>query len=265
MAAREQRGSTAPGMLLHGFGDSPECWSPLLAALDDDVDITTPAAPGHAGEPAPSDDALQLDYLAEVAKRHAASAVARAGRKIVLGGHSMGAATATAVAAQRPDLVCALYLEDPPWGWPPSDEPDPGAEQYTGELAEWIAGLQQSDHEDRVDWCLTHNPGWPRDEYDIWARAKAEVDPAVFDATIDLGRYAWQPLAEAVRCPVTLLVGSPDRGSTCDPEVADYLASLPGWTVIRLPDAGHDLRRENRAAAVAALTDLLHTAAQCEG
>ncbi len=251
----------APAVLLHGFGDSPECWSPLIAAIDDDVQVTTPAAPGHAREQLPVGTALELGYLAAVATAHVAAAAHRAGRPVVVGGHSMGAATALAVAAASPDLVAGLYLEDPPWSWPPSDEPDPGAAAQTAELALWIAGLQGSTHDDRVQWCLDHNPGWPRDEYDIWARAKAEVDPAVFDHSIDVGRFAWRTLAELIRCPVIVLAGDWDRGSTCMPEVTDTLEQLPGWQVRRVRGAGHDVRREDRPAAIAALTDLLRSAA----
>ena len=149
----------------------------------------------------PAGAALELGYLAAVATVHVAAAARRDGRPIVLGGHSMGAATATAVAAANPDLVAGLYLEDPPWSWPPSEEPDPTVAAKTAEYAQWIAGLQGSSHEDRVQWCLDHNPGWPRDEYDIWARAKAEVDSSVFEHPIDLGRHSWQPLGRPGALP----------------------------------------------------------------
>ncbi len=251
----------APAVLLHGFGDSPECWSPLLAAIEDDVQVATPAAPGHAREQMPAGTALELGFLADVAIGHVEAAAHRAGRPVIVGGHSMGAATAVSVAARRPDLVAGLYLEDPPWSWPPSLEPDLTVGEKTAEYAQWIAGLQGSTHEDRVQWCLDHNPGWPRNEYDIWARAKAEVDPAVFDHDIDLGRFAWQPLVSGVHCPVTVLVGEPALGSTCMTEVADYLADLPGWHVIRVPGAGHDVRRQDRGAAIAAFTGALRAAA----
>lgn len=253
----------APAVLLHGFGDSPECWSPLLAAVADalgtDIAVSTPAAPGHASERLPEGASLHLEYLVRTAIDYVAPIAEDAGRPVLLGGHSMGAATAAAVAAARPDLVAGLYLEDPPWSWPPSSDPDPGTGEQTAELAQWITGLQGSSHEDRVQWCLDHNPGWPRDEYDIWARAKAEVDPAVFARPIDLGRFAWQSFAQAVSCPVTLLVGEWASGSTCMPQVADYLAGL-GWRVVQIRGAGHDVRRQNRQAAIESFNSALRAA-----
>jgi pimeloyl-ACP methyl ester carboxylesterase len=260
-----ERSAVCPAALLHGFGDSPECWSPLLAALADSLDeeltVATPAAPGHAQEPLPEGAALDLPFLAEVAVGYLTPIVEEAGRRAVVGGHSMGAATAVAVAAMRPDLVAGLYLEDPPWSWPPGPESAEAKSAGTAELAHWIAGLQGSSHEDRVQWCLEHNPGWPMDEYDIWARAKAEVDPAVFGRPIDIGRFAWQPLVDAVQCPVTMLIGNWDRGSACMPQVADYVESL-GWNFVRVPNAGHDVRRQDRPAAIKALTFALHAAEQ---
>ncbi len=259
--ARVETHQLAPAVLLHGFGDSPECWSPLLAAIDEDVDVATPAAPGHAGERLGPDGSINLDFLTEAALTHVAAAAERTDRAVVVGGHSMGAATALRVAVEVPELVAALYLEDPPWSWPPSKEPDPGVAAHTAELATWIFGLQSSSHDDRVRWCWEHNPGWPGDEYDIWATAKAELDPAVFDRPIDLGRFAWQGPAERVECPVVVLVGDWDRGSACMPAVADHLAQLPNWRVNHIHGTGHDVRRQNRGAAIAAFVDLLRQAA----
>jgi pimeloyl-ACP methyl ester carboxylesterase len=246
----------APAVLFHGFGDSPECWSPLIAAIDEDVVVMTPAAPGHAGERLPPQQALDLPFLTDVALAHVTAAVARAGRPVVVGGHSMGAATAVAVAARRPDLVAGVFLEDPPWWWPPHDGPDPTVQAKTDEYRDWIAGLQASSHEDRVQWCLDHNPGWPADEYDIWARAKAEIDPAVFDRPIDLGRFSWQPAVQAVRCPATIVVGRWDLGSACMPEVVELLEVRDHWRTVRL-DVGHDVRRQARPVVAREFVDLL--------
>jgi pimeloyl-ACP methyl ester carboxylesterase len=228
----------------------------MLGELGGDLDIVTPAAPGHAGEMMPPDTSLTVDSLAAAALQHVVAAVERAERPIAIGGHSMGAVTAAAIAARRPDLVSALFLEDPPWSWPPSNEPDPDLTEFTEELADWIIGLQHSSHSDRVAWCVDHNPGWPEDEYEVWARSKAEMDPAVFRSQIDMQRFAWRQYADAIQCPVTLLVGEWKRGSVCHPQVADYLEKC-GWRIVRIPAAGHDLRRDNRKAVISAFKDVL--------
>ena len=64
------------------------------------------AAP-TAGTSAPNDQSSLNETSA------ASEPTPAAGLKPILIGHSMGAATAAVVAAQRPDLVSALVLEDP--------------------------------------------------------------------------------------------------------------------------------------------------------
>ena len=54
----------------------------------------------------PAEPLLRQHYSQEL--------VAERGGPIVVGGHSMGSGTALGVAAQRPDLVNGLWLEDPP-------------------------------------------------------------------------------------------------------------------------------------------------------
>ena len=249
---------TNPLVLLHGFGDSPQCWAPFVRALRERVTVavTLPAAPGHAGLP-PAPKGLVLQALADHAAEHVRRTAEAAGRPVVLGGHSMGAATATAIAAAHPDLVAGLFCEDPPWGWPPSDAPDRTVDVVNAQYREWILGLQSGDHASRVRWCHDHNPGWPQDEYDPWARSKADVHPGAFDPPLDIGRFRWQPIAHAVRCPAALVVGDPAHGSVTAPEAADDLAAGTTWTVTRLPGVGHDVRRQAREATLTALTDLL--------
>lgn len=231
----------------------------MLGDIGGDLDIVTPAAPGHAGKTMSPDTSLTVEFLTAAALPYVAATVEHAGRPIVVGGHSMGAVTAVAIAARHPELVWALFLEDPPWSWPPNDDPDPNLDEFTVELADWIIGLQHSSQSDRIAWCLDHNPGWPQDEYDTWARSKAEVDPAVFESPIDVQRFTWRQHTDAITCPVTMLVGEWERGSACMPEVADYLEGR-GWHLIRVPETGHDVRRDDRAAAVSALKSVLAAA-----
>ena len=256
------RENPPPVVLLHGFGDSPECWQPFLHAMPAElvVDIVTPAQPGHGGEPLEHGRALDLPTLVEHAAPHVERVVERAGRAAVVGGHSIGAATAVGLAAARPDLVAALYLEDPPWSAPPTGDRDPTAAAMTDQYREWILGLQSGSHRDRVEWCKGANPGWPDAEYDPWARSKAQVDPAVFDHPIDPFRFGWRSRVDQIDCPVFLIVGDPRSGSTCDAPVVDDLRARAHWQVTQVPGATHDVRRVARSAAIEVLSEAIRSA-----
>lgn len=174
-------------------------------------------------------------------------AMAEAHGPMALLGHSLGASTAAGIAAVSPHLVSVLVLEDPPWQVPSSVDgagaDDVRADQENGH-GPWLAGLQGTDHAGRLSWLDTNNPGWPADERDPWAEAKADLDMTLFAAPQHWLRRSWAPVVRAVRCPTLLLVGDPALGAACQPEVAEELAGRPGWTVRRIDGAGHNLRRE---------------------
>ena len=100
-----QRGWRVIALDARGHGLSPR-WQPqqLLRAgqqlVDDVVEVLE-----YLPTPAPAQNAAPTAGASEP--------TAAAGLKPILIGHSMGAATAAVVAAQRPDLVSALVLEDP--------------------------------------------------------------------------------------------------------------------------------------------------------
>lgn len=245
-------------VLLHGFGDSPHCLEPFVRAVGALHRVTAhlPAASGHGGAPA-SPSGLVLPALVEAAVPAVRAAADAAGAPVVVGGHSMGAATAARLAGEHPELVAGLFLEDPCWNWPPTSDPDPAVAQQTQELRGWIHDMQRLDHAGRVAWCRMHNPGWPQDEYDPWARGKSAVDPVALEQGIDLFRHDWRSSIAGVACPTVLVVGEPALGSQTHPEVVAEVAGLPGWRVHQVVGAGHDVRRVGRRDCAAAMATLL--------
>lgn len=240
-------------VLLHGIADSGECWTPFVSALDlPDAKIVTPDAPGHGGRRvSPGQDITAPDMVAAaVAVAEPLAASSPAG--VVIGGHSMGAAVALTVAAQRPDLVRGLFLEDPPLWEPASDlgreERDVPVE-FT-DIYNWVSGLQRGSLEAAVEHAHADHPHWAPAEYGPWARAKLALDVETLREPKIWPVAGWTARARAVRCPSLVLAGEVTRGSIVDPEAETFLRSLPGWRVERIPGAGHDVRRDGRAAAL---------------
>jgi pimeloyl-ACP methyl ester carboxylesterase len=252
--------TAAPAVLaLHGFGDSGACWRPFLTRVGL-ADARAPHLLAHGGRAMPARTAFAHEVLVGDALPAVQAEADRHGRPVVLLGHSLGASTAAGIAATRPDLVAGLLLEDPPWSEPVSPAAD-AAEEQRNDFLDWLVGLAGTDHAGRVGWVRPRHPGWPDDEVTAWAQAKAQVDLDLFAAAQHWLRRSWEPVAAAVRCPVTLLRGSAARGSACTAGAAARLADLAGWQVVTVALAGHDVRRDAPGAAEAALHALLERAA----
>ncbi|WP_194922132.1 alpha/beta fold hydrolase, partial [Catenulispora rubra] len=222
-------------VLLHGFSDAADCWTPLLPGLAGLGGTLAIDARGHGASALPRGPVGPAPQAADVA---AALEPVTTGPAVIVG-HSMGAVTAAQLAADRPDLVSALVLEDPPC--------DAYADGTVRGVPHWLATARATPYPDRIAACREQNPRWPTDELAPWATAKTDIDP----------EYCRRPTAPAppltiilaaVACPVLLLHGSPQHGGMVTPADADALrrAGDGRLTAVRLPNAGHNPRREAR-------------------
>src|SRR5512147_2692496 len=101
-------GAKPPLVLAHGFSDNGMCWLPVARDLEAEFDVILPDARGH-GKSQRVQPGERVDHPADLA-----GIIRELGlEKPIVGGHSMGASTAAALAAEHPELVRALILEDP--------------------------------------------------------------------------------------------------------------------------------------------------------
>jgi pimeloyl-ACP methyl ester carboxylesterase len=237
----------------HGWTDSGEVFGPVAQALGRHWTVIAADAPGHGDTPWTSAPEYAVpDHVAGlVAVVDALPQVDRHRAPVVAYGHSMGALTATRLAAARPDVVVHLVLEDPARTTPRRSPSVPV-------MRAWLRGLQATDHAGRVGYLLREHPDWPADERDPWARSKAQADPRPLDGPVDWGESVPVLLAE-VGCPVTILRGEPSRGGLVSRTGAARCAAVcaGGAEVVEL-DTGHNPRREARAEVMAVLARVLH-------
>lgn len=242
-------GQVRPVLLAcHGWTDSGEVFGPVAQALGRHWTVLAPDAPGHGATPwRPGDRYSVADQAAAVtAVIDALPRVAGRAPQVIAYGHSMGGLTAARVAAARPETVVHVVLEEPA-------RATPRRVPSTARVLADLRRLRALDQDQRVAYVTAHQPDWPADEREPWARSKSQVDLNHLRVPTDWG----EPLATTlplVRQPVTIIHGRPSRGGIVSaPAARRCAAACPGGgEVVRL-DAGHNPRREARDGFVAAL------------
>ncbi|MBI5877628.1 MAG: alpha/beta hydrolase [Chloroflexi bacterium] len=241
-------------VMLHGVTDNGLCWSRLAAALAPDFDCVMLDARGHG-----QSEALETGYTAEDHACDVAAVVDALGlgRPVVVG-HSMGGATAAATAANFPDRVRALILEDPPFRGEPLQDSALMAERIAG----WQAGLAKRRTQSLaaiVAYGRRQNPTWSDTDLAEWAEAKRQTDPRIANGISGHG-IRWQDVACCVTCPTLLVTADPAYGGIMTPNEADEAQRLcPAARTTVIAGAGHNIRRDQFETFLRVVRDFLNT------
>ncbi len=254
-----EHGTGEPAVLVHGLGGSSTNWTDTMGLLGDRLACLAPDLPGHGRSPASVTGRYGLPT-------HVAAVIAlieSSGRGPVhLVGNSLGGATATLVAARRPDLVTSLILVSPAF---PQLDPRRARElQLAGLLLPGAAHLadrmlDRIPVEQRVRGVLElcyADPSRITPErmaeavedgrlhaQDDWA-ARAFVSSArgLIASYLLPGRRSIWSAARSVTAPVLLVWGAQDRlvPVAIAPKVHTAFAHARGGARLEVfPDAGH--------------------------
>jgi pimeloyl-ACP methyl ester carboxylesterase len=240
-------------VLLHGITDTGLCWPRVVKALSPEYDLILPDARGHGLSDKPAAGYTPQDHAADVAGLIQALGLKRP----VLLGHSMGGGVAATFAGLYPDLVGGVILEDPPWREPaPGDSPA----QRDAAIAQWrreILAQKERTAEDIIAAGKAERPKWADEEFPDWAVAKQQVSPDVVGYAAEW-LVPWQDVVRRIACPALLITADPKEGAIVTPEVAAEAATLmPKGKVVYIPGAGHNIRREQFEAYMAAVREFL--------
>jgi pimeloyl-ACP methyl ester carboxylesterase len=242
--------SGPPLLFLHGLA---RCWQdflPLMPALLIRWQVCGLDFRGHGASSRTPDRYLLVHHVGD-----AASIVRSAFTEpVVLFGHSMGALVAAGVAAQMPERVRAIIVEDPPSSlFLQRIDETMYRNLFVGMKRLASSTLPVSDlaqalgdiHVRAPDGRAAVRLAELRDAAAIrfGARCLRDLDPEVYDPVLEkrwLEGYDSEVIWKGVRCPVLMLRGEESLGGMLPRADADQIA---GWlgdcTRVDLPGLGH--------------------------
>jgi lipase len=155
----------------------------------------------------------------------------------------MGARTALDVAAERPDLVDLLVLEDPPlWPGDPSQELRAGDPLRDPAFTDVRRAISLPER-DRAAWVRSVTPGWTSTDRRSWIVALGNLSVEVFHPGAFAYSRGWRDTLRDLRAPTLLLRG--EHGLVSERVAVEAAALLPpGSGVVTITGARHSPRRE---------------------
>lgn len=236
-----QRGWRVIALDARGHGLSPR-WQPqqLLRAGQQLVDDVVEVLEYLQSAPAPAQNAAPTAGASEPTPA--------AGLKPILIGHSMGAATAAVVAAQRPDLVSALVLEDPArYGTRSPSELLRRGQARANHVNRTLADLPASLA------ALLENAGTPGQPSaqealpSLWA--SQQLDQSLLGTGVVAPEVEFTQLMESISLPTLLLTGDRCGEARVGAQLlAQLMEQNPHICGQVMPGAGHQVRRANPQA-----------------
>ncbi len=243
-------GDKPPLVLAHGFSDNGLCWSPVARVLQADYDVIMIDARNHGKSEAPATaggSRAQGDDLAGLIR-------ALKLEEPAVMGHSMGGGATLQACANHPGLIRRAILED-------SGPTEPRPEMMTPEMRRrntgWAEELKSKTREEIIAIGRRQSPNWPEDEMGPWADSKMQLNLAAAQQ-IGGSPEPWREVFARVTCPMLILRSDNNLGSSVTPELAAEAERL--FKLVRavyIPGAGHNIRRENRPAFLAAVQAFL--------
>lgn len=232
-------GDKPPIVLAHGFSDDGLCWTPVAQQLEADYDVIMVDARGHGRSDAPEQGYNPIEMAADLA-----GVISGLGlQKPAILGHSMGGSTTMALAGLYPELPGAIMVEDS------------GAKNYMAgndaqaqdRLKQWrdrLVTLQGKSKEALIEHARTDTPTWSEAELGPWADAKLRFNLNALNRD-GAGEVDWPQVLGNITCPMLLLYADQERGGGVTPErAAEMKEMVPQLQAVHIPNAGHNIRRE---------------------
>jgi pimeloyl-ACP methyl ester carboxylesterase len=251
-------GEKPPLVLLHGITDDGLCWGPVAEVLSVQYDVIMVDVRGHG-----KSDAPETGYTYATMATELAGLITGLGlEKPAVLGHSMGADLTLTFTGLFPELPRAILLEDPPpfWNWEVSHKPQ-------DDFLEWIIGNKRKTRDELLREAWDSGPHWPDAELQPWVDAKHRFSLKITDlvSVQDAIPRNFLNLLKQITCPALFICADLGRGAASSEEdIAKLKESIPQLRVIHIPNAGHNIRRDQFSRYMDVIQSFLVTG-QSEG
>jgi pimeloyl-ACP methyl ester carboxylesterase len=234
---RTGKGEKPTLVLAHGITDHGLCWHQFAADLEEDYDLIMYDAYGH-GKSSRIDPKKRFNLAENLYDLITALELDQPG----VIGHSMGADTAAVFAADHPEMLSALVLEDPPWSDQAVTE-----KQISTRMQEWKKEnlkAKEKTVKELVKRQKKEAPNWEEAILEEWAQSKLLVDPAIFDQ-YPLDRRDWREIAKAIKVPTLIVTGDNELGAIVTPKLGvEAVKIMVKGEFGHISAAGHCVRYE---------------------
>lgn len=245
-----------PLVFIHGIGGRWQQWSQEIGAVSHAWHPYAVDLRGH-GESSSAESGYRFgDYprdiislLQDVIDKPA-----------VLVAHSLGAVTAIGVASERPKLVRAVVLEDPPI----FSHQGKGRSRRADEFARMqeFAGMDVPASE-LIPLLAEMYPNQDAAEIRFRADSTKGLDPEIYTRTVSGGAmegFDAEASLAGIKCPALLLQADPGMGAAMSDDEADRAADLiPDCTFVQMQGVGHGIHRGDPVNFRRVMFDFLDT------
>jgi len=219
-----------PLLFLHGVTRRWQCFQPVLPAFVHSWQLFALDFRGHGRSDRVDSGYRVIDYVAD-AVEFIRSTIAE---PTIVYGHSLGSMVAAAVAAEIPELVSSVILEDPPFETMGNQIGKTSLLAYFTSLKQWAScgrtipeiaaelaeiRMQTPGEQGSVRLGDLRDGSWFR----FAAKSLLSLDPNVLEPIAQtrwLEDYDWRSILARIECPALLLQAEISSGGMLTPEAA---------------------------------------------
>jgi pimeloyl-ACP methyl ester carboxylesterase len=242
--------SGPPLVLLHGITERWQTFLPLMPSLSTKWQLYALDLRGHGRSGCVKNSYRVIDYAQDIIR----FLESKMGQPTVILGHSLGALVAIYVAANKPKLVRAIILIDPPLHLrhtPLKNIPSGPYDTFTQ-----ILEIIRSSHSWQAieKGLVKHFPEGNSEAYRARARVLSQLDPDALAMLLEnhhMTGFETDALLPQIECPTLLLQGNPELGAALFENDVDHALALLRWgTLMRIPAGAHMLHQSHPEAVL---------------